>query len=485
MKISKAYSKRCAWLLAASLTLILTGCDDDGVKSKSNNEITTPETGLTVTSTGPRNTAVGVARNSQVVATFSAAMNAATIDDSNFTLAANGQSQETGTVTYDAPSNTATFQATTDLGANTIYTATITTLAKSLEDDQLASDYAWSFTTAEEVDVTPPEVTSTDPAKDATGVVLNRNVTANFSEAMDPSTLSASTFTLIDTDSQAVPGKVTYLGTTASFNPDNDLEADAKYTATLTTDVSDLATNALAASYVWGFTTGAVTAQGPAPVNLGTAGDYVILAKAEITTTGTTAITGDIAVSPAAESYITGFSLTRDSSGQFATSSLVTGEILAADMAVPTPSKLTTAIGDMELAYTDAAGRSNPDETELGAGDVSGMTLEPGLYKWGTGLLMTTDVTLAGSANDVWIFQIAEDLTVENGVKLTLEGGALAKNIFWQIGGKVTLGTTSNFEGTLLSKTAIAVQNAATLQGRALAQTAVTLDANAVTEPGL
>lgn len=483
MKISEAYSKRFALFLAALLALVLSGCGDDSDNTIS--ETPAPNTNLTVTSTGPVNDAVGVAVNSQVVAAFSAAMSTTTIDEASFTLAAAEQSQETGTITYDAASNTAAFKATNNLGANTVYTATITALAKSLQGEVLASDYVWSFTTAEMADVTPPTVTSTAPVDGASGVVLNRNVTANFSEAMGPSTFSAATFTLTGPDSQAVTGKVSYLGTTASFKPVDDLKANTEYTAVLTTDVTDLAVNALASSFIWTFITGAATAQGPAPVNLGTAGDYVILAKAGISTTGTTSITGNIGVSPAAESYITGFSQTRDSSGEFATSAIVTGKILASDMTPPTPSKLTTAVGDMEIAYTDAAGRSNPDETELGAGDISGMTLAPGLYKWGTGLLMATDVTLSGAANDVWIFQIAEDLTVENGVKLILEGGALAENIFWQIGGKVTLGTTSDFKGTLLSKTGIVVQNGAVLKGRALAQTAVTLDANEVTEPGL
>ncbi len=154
-------------------------------------------------------------------------------------------------------------------------------------------------------------------------------------------------------------------------------------------------------------------------------------------------------------------------------------------MAAPTPSKLTTAIGDMEIAYTDAAGRSSPDHTELGAGDISGMTLEPGLYKWGTGVLMASDVTLSGGANDIWIFQIAEDMTVENGVALTLAGGALPKNIFWQVAGQATLGTTADFKGIILSKTQIVVNNGAVLNGRAMAQTAATLDANAITQPAL
>jgi hypothetical protein len=220
----------------------------------------------------------------------------------------------------------------------------------------------------------------------------------------------------------------------------------------------------------------------PATVDLGTAGDFAILSKSGISTTGTTSIVGNIGVSPAAAVYITGFGLIMDASNQFSTSSLITGNVYAADYAVPTPANMTTAISDMETAYTDAAGRTLPTATELGAGDISGMTLSPGLYKWGTGVLIATDITLNGGANDVWIFQIAQTLTVSNGVHINLSGGAQAQNIFWQVAGQTTLGTTSVFNGNILGQTAIVLNTGAKLNGRALAQTAVTLDANAVTK---
>jgi hypothetical protein len=220
------------------------------------------------------------------------------------------------------------------------------------------------------------------------------------------------------------------------------------------------------------------------PVNLGTAGNFVILAKSGVSTTGVSAITGDMGVSPAAASLITGFGLIADSTNVFSISSLVTGKIYASNYAAPTPANMTTAISDMQTAFTDAAGRTLPDFTELGAGDVSGMTLVPGLYKWGTGLLITNaGVTLSGGANDVWIFQIAKELTVNNSAAITLSGGAQAKNIFWQVAGQATLGTAADFKGIILSQTLISFNTGAQLTGRALAQTAVTLDATAVTAP--
>jgi len=225
-------------------------------------------------------------------------------------------------------------------------------------------------------------------------------------------------------------------------------------------------------------------ASGPDAVNLGTAGDFVILAKTGISATGATAITGDIGVSPAAGTDITGFGLIMDASGTFATSSMVVGNIYAADYTDPTPTKMTTAVSDMETAYTDAAGRISPDYTELYAGDLTGQTLTPGLYNWGTGVLISEGgVTISGSENDVWIFQVVQNLELADGAMVTLSGGAQAANIFWQVAGQVTLGTTSDFKGIVLCQTQIVMNTGATLNGRALAQTAVTLDANAVTQP--
>ena len=228
----------------------------------------------------------------------------------------------------------------------------------------------------------------------------------------------------------------------------------------------------------------AVSQVSPPTVNLGTAGDFAILAKTGISTTGVTSITGDIGISPASATAITGFGLIMDASGTFSRSSSITGMVYAADYAVPTPTKMTTAMGDMETAYTNAAGRTLPDYTELFTGDVTGQTLTRGLYKWGTGVLVSAGgVTISGTASDVWIFQIAQNLTVANGAIVTLSGGAQASNIFWQVAGQVTLGTTAAMKGIILCQTQVAFNTGATLNGRALAQTAVTLDASTITRP--
>jgi hypothetical protein len=218
------------------------------------------------------------------------------------------------------------------------------------------------------------------------------------------------------------------------------------------------------------------------PVNLGTAKNYAILAESGISTVPTSAIIGNVGVSPAAATYITGFSLIADSTTVFSTSPQVTGKAYAADYTSPTPATLTSAIADMQLAFTDAAGRA-PDVTELGAGNIGGMNLAPGVYKWGTGLLIPTDVTLTGTATAVWIFQIAQNLTISNGTKILLAGGALPKNIFWQVSGLVDIGTTAHCDGVVLSQTAITLRTGASINGRLLAQTAVNLDSNSVVEP--
>jgi hypothetical protein len=222
--------------------------------------------------------------------------------------------------------------------------------------------------------------------------------------------------------------------------------------------------------------------KGPSPVVLGAAGSYVILAKAAISSTGVTAITGDVGLSPAAASFITGFSLVADATNVFSTSPLVTGQLFAADYTAPTPSNLTTAVNNMLTAYTDAAGRA-PDYNELGTGNIGGMVLAPATYKWSTGVLIPADVTLNGGPNDVWIFQIAQGITQASAARVILTGGALPKNIFWQVFGAVDIGTTAHMEGVILSQTSINMRTGATANSRLLAQTAVTLDAIAVTQP--
>ena len=214
-------------------------------------------------------------------------------------------------------------------------------------------------------------------------------------------------------------------------------------------------------------------------VNLGVAGNFVILSKSGITDVPKSTITGNIGSSP-----ITGAAI-------HVTCAEVVGTIYSVNAAGPLPcrvtnaSMLTTAIGDMQTAYTDAAGRPNPDFVNLGAGNIGGKTLTPGLYKWTSGVIIPKNITISGDADadDVWIFQVAGTLVMSSAVKIILSGGAQAKNIFWQTAGAVTFGTTSHFEGIILGKTGINLKTGASINGRMLAQTAVTLQKNTVTRP--
>jgi hypothetical protein len=220
-----------------------------------------------------------------------------------------------------------------------------------------------------------------------------------------------------------------------------------------------------------------LSGQSLATVNLGVAGNFAILSKTGITDVYRSDITGDIGTSP-----ITGAAL-------LVSCSEVAGTIYTVDAAGPLPCRitsatmLTTAVSDMQSAYTDAAGRTNPNFLNLGAGDIGGRTLTPGLYKWTSAVIIPTDITITGGPNDIWIFQIAGTLNMSSAVNITLSGGAQAKNIFWQTAGAVTIGTTSHFEGNILSQTGINLQTGASLNGRMLAQTAVTLQMNTVTQP--
>jgi len=231
---------------------------------------------------------------------------------------------------------------------------------------------------------------------------------------------------------------------------------------------------------------------GPAPVDLGSttdpasAGSYVILAKTGVTNvTGSLITGGNVGLSPAAATFITGFTLVADPTNVFSTSVAVVapGKVYAANYAVPTPSNLTVGVLAMQTAYADAASRTHPDHLNLMSGNLAGLTLAPGLYRWGTTVTIPANVTISGAADDVWIFQISNNLDLSTNTSVILAGGAQAKNIYWQVAGSVTLHATSHFEGVVMSQTAITLQTGATMKGRALAQTLVALDDNAITAP--
>ncbi|KIM73780.1 hypothetical protein PILCRDRAFT_80773, partial [Piloderma croceum F 1598] len=224
-------------------------------------------------------------------------------------------------------------------------------------------------------------------------------------------------------------------------------------------------------------------AAGPPAVNLRSAANFTILATSGVSTVPLSAITGNVGLSPSASTYLTGFSTVLDSSGTFSTSTQVTGELFTASYTSPTPSMLTTAISDMQTAYTDASGRTLPDSLNLGTGEIGGLTLTPGLYKWTTGVTVSSNPTFSGGSSDTWILQIAGTLTMASAQTMLLSGGANPANIIWVVASGVTLGSTSHFEGVILGKTGITLQTSGSMNGRALAQTSVALQKATVVPP--
>jgi len=437
----------------------------------------------TVSSTSPIDVAVGVATNGKIFASFSEAMDPASLTTATMVVK-QGSTAVAGPVVVGADGMTATFTPGAVLAVSTVYTATITSGAKAASGVALAADHTWSFTTGAAADLTAPTVSSTSPAGSATGVPTNAKVTVTFNKPMDPASLTAATLT-VSQGAVQVSGIVSYgtTGTTATFTPASNFAGGVAFNATVTAGAKDLSGNALAAAHAWTFTTGTSAAKGPLPVGLGTAGNYAVLAKTAVSSVPPSVVTGDLAVSPAAATFITGFSLVADATNVFSTSTQIVGKAFAADYAVPTPTNLTTAVSNMEAAYIDAAGRPTPDFLELGTGNIGGKTLAPGLYKWTSTVTIPADVVLSGGANDVWIFQTTGDLTMDAAMRVTLAGGALAKNVFWQVAGNTTFGASSHFEGVVLGKTDIKLVTGATMNGRALSQTQVVLQQATLTQP--
>lgn len=473
----ESITKPLKWLTALLLVSVVAGCNGaDPILGGSGNS-TTDLTRPRVTSTVPANLEATFApANAKITATFNEAMDPATITAAGtFTLkeTVSGTNVAGGAVVYTVGSRTASFKPTASLTVGTNYTATITTAAKDLAGNALAgvaatpsvaSNHVWTFTSTVP-DVTAPTVTLTSPANLATAVVLNATVNATFSEAMDPATISATTFTLATSAVPAVSvsAVVTYDPALkiATLTPSSNLVANTGYTATITTTVTDLAGNALAAGAKpnpWTFTTG--TALAPGTVALGTAGTFGIMATSAITSTGNSIINGDVSLNPGTS--MTGFP-----------PAIVNGAIHIND------SVSVLARNDLLAAYNYAKGlppgTTIPAGADLGAfiptGGVAGV-LPPGTYTSGSTMLVSTPLTLdaGGNANAVWVFQIGSSLTTNvGGGNVTLANGAQAKNVFWVPTSDATIGVGTTFNGTIVSGRDVTAQTGSVIDGRILA----------------
>jgi hypothetical protein len=356
----------------------------------------------------------------------------------------------------------AIFTPAVPLAADTLYTATITTEAEDLVGNPLAADFVWTFTTGNVIDLGAPVVLSSDPIDGAIGIPINKTVSVEFSEAMDQFTITTESFSLSDGVDQVV-GTVEYADGVATFAPIANLAPDTEYTASIMLTASDLAGNTLIEDFTWVFTTGVTTAQ--QTLDFGTANAFAILAGSNVNNTGPSAITGDMGVSPG--TAITGFP------PGIITGSIFTGVGSAAGQAKE----------DLTAAFIEAAGRSTGSVSL--PGDLSGLTLFPGLYTNSTSVMLSSgSLTLdaQGDENAVFLFQVGSTLTTGSTTQVVLSGGAQASNIYWQVGSSATLGTTSMFAGNILAETSITLSTGAVLEGRALTQTAaVSLDSATIT----
>lgn len=480
MGVFRVSTKYVGGALGITLAVLLTACSDGGSNSSrssvggSGSPSPAPESTATpiVTSTAPADTATGVGTNVKVIAVFNKDMDAGTIDDTSFTLQGASEPAIVGTVSYHPGTRTAALDPNSNLSDDTQYTAVISTAVEDTAGRAMQNEFSWTFDTAIGPDSTVPTLSSSMPVDGDTDVLRNTQITVVFSEAIDPETITAANVFLRDDDAgTTVPGTLRYINpTTVVLSPNAHLAASSDHTLTLGGAITDIAGNPLTPDTT-SFTTGTEISQGPPAVDIKTANDYVILSETGISNAGTHHITGDIAVSPGSQAAFDGFNETLSADGTFATSPLVTGRLFAADMAAPTPSVLSTAVDDMRAAYTDAASRVDADFTELAAGEIGGMTLEPGLYKWSGDVVMTQDVTLEGDASDIWIFQVGNDLRLQDHNTIVLGGGALRANVFWQVAGKVVMQASSTFHGVALGQNAIIIESGARLNGKAYAQT--------------
>ncbi|WP_264564294.1 Ig-like domain-containing protein [Flavobacterium sp. N3904] len=427
----------------------------------------------TVISSDPVNKSTDVFLNKVISAKFNMAMTQSTINSNTFTVK-QGTTAVAGAVTYSE--TTAYFTPNTPLVANTLYTATITTGTENIQGTPLTSNYVWTFTTGATI---APKVIATDPLDNAKAVPLNKSISANFSVAVDPKTISTATFT-VKNGTTVLLGVVSYTGTTATFNPSSDLLPGTIYTATLS-GVKNVAGIPIANDYVWNFSTSSALTGNL--VNLGSAERFGILSGVGVSNNaGFSEIRNmDVGIYPGVRSSVTGFP----------PAIIVGGAIYASDDIAPPGigTMLIKAKQDLTNAYLFAEGASTPAPATV-SGDQGGKTLAPGIYKsTSTLLIQSGDLTLdaQGDANAVWIFQVASDFTTVGGAggNVILSGGAQAKNIFWQVGRSATIGNYTIFKGNILALTSITLNSHATVQGRMLVRNGaiVMTDTNIISKP--
>lgn len=439
-----------------------------------------------VVSTDPVNGASEVPLNKIITALFSTNMDSTSINATTFVVK-QGTTVVPGTVTYAGM--TATFTPAAPLAASAVFTGTITTGAKDVGGNSMAANYTWSFATG-----ALPGVISTDPANGDINVPLNKTIKAVFSKAMNPATVTATTFTLKQ-GTTAIAGTVTYSGSTASFVPAAPLAANTIYTATITTGAQDGAGNALANNYVWNFTTVGVST--PSSF-LGSAAMFGIFGgSAGITNQGINTVINNGGIgTTGASTLITGFhdGMTGDIYTETPLNiGLVTGGIYTAPPPPGTAASFaiaTQGLSDANAAYLAISPASRPGGTDPGAGELGNLTLAPGVYKaaaGGTFKITNGDLILdaQGDPNAVWIFQTPSSLTVgiagPAGARSVLFiNGGQAKNVYWYVGTAATINGAGGgiMSGTIISSAGITFSTAGNAMQTVLNGRAISLNAS-------
>ncbi len=466
---------------------ITTGAKDPAGNALENNYVWSFNTGAIpiVVSTDPANGAVAVPLNKVVTVTFSTNMDPATINNTSFQLK-QGNTVVAGTVTYSGM--TASFTPAANLAPNTVYTGTITTAASDMFGNSLATNYIWSFVTGG-----IPSVVATDPVNLATGVALNKKITASFSEVMNASTINGTTF-LLKQGLTSIAGTVTYSGTTATFTPSANLMPGTVYTATITTGAQNPAGNGIASNYTWSFTT--TTPASPSPI-LGTASLFGVFGgSAGVTNQGlNTVINNGSLGTTGASTLVTGFH--DGTTGDIYTETplnqgLVTGRIYTAPPAPGTAASFaiaTQGLLDANAAYNSISPASRPGGTDPGAGELGGLTLSPGVYKSAGGTFKITNGNLVldamGDPNAEWIFQSGTSLTVgvagpAGARSVILINGAQAKNVYWHVGSAATINGAGGgvMVGNIISSAGMTFSTAGNMVQTVLNGRAISLNAS-------
>ena len=509
MKILMDHSMRLSWLMIIVLGALTASCGNDrdpimGMPGISPVDTTRPSVTLTI----PANTAIAVAINAQVTATFSEDVKASTLTSTSFTLTAPGNIPVAGSVSYAAGAKTAIFTPAAALPVSTLLRATVTTVITDTAGNALAgnqaplpaaSSFVWTFTTGTTSDTAPPTLTQLSPAALSTGLCLKKSVSATFNKAMDPATITSTSFLLKKSGpplSSTVAGSVTYdvAGKTANFFATSDLASNTNYTVTVTTAAKDLAGNALASPQVWTFTTGTQTCAPAASINLAAAAPFGNLGGTSgSTNTGLlTQVNGDISTTATTTSSVTGFHDSVDIYTETPSDSgTVNGTIYTCTISTTGPTSVTPnpaacliatqARADAQTAFNQLSPAQLPGGTDPGAGQLGGLTLAPGIYKSALGSFLITgsDLTLdgQGDSNALWVFQTASTLTVGAPAaprSVILINGAQAKNVFWQVGSSATINGAGGgtMVGTILASAGVSLStvgnaDVVTLNGRA------------------